>query len=456
MSEETTVDGRVPMPDSTRQAFARAFQRVTKELYTERADNQSYSVIIQKELSAAIADTAQGISVGVKAHPFNFKAVAELKNSNIHHNKCLRTKASCTVGLGFITEENKARREAGLPLMPQKDSKVSKELNDLCDVSFQSTLKPIALDFWEFGGGLLEVKRKKPTRTSPVIGLHFLPAPDAKVEVTNKNGTRHWNVRGKDTNDERKFALFGDIDSFMRRNPSQKNVSEIIYFPQPTNASRWYGYPGYLAAVAAMELTQCLYQREFDFNLNRGVPEFMLFFIGAKLDPKDWKKIEDTLNANIGLGNSHKTMAINLTGTDVSNMKVQLEKLAVESKVGDTFSTMSDALGLSIVSAHGVPPLLAGIQTPGKIGASNELPNAIMGFHLLEIAEAQFLFQQTLGTTLGNPKLNGGLNLRMKDFELNQITDAMDLGLMATIGGMRQTMPEAKAQGRDLGAGLKQ
>ena len=116
---------------------------------------------------------------------------------------------------------------------------------------------------------------------------------------------------------------------------------------------------------------------------------------------------------------------------------------------------MSGSNGMMIVSAHGVPPLLAGIQIPGKLGSTNELPNALMAFQALVIQQAQKVISSALINTLGNATLNGGLGLGADNFRLRKITDVISLSKMDTVSRMRQTVPEAKSEGRDLEAGLK-
>lgn len=451
------ADSTIPMPKSVQDAFGRVFQRANVKLFKEHYEkDMSFSALLAKSVAESIVDTSQGISAGIKEHPFDMVSVKELKQANIHHARCLNAKVACTVGLGFQTEEGQKRaKKVGKPgLRRFEESKAAKVLNPLCDISFQDVYTSTGIDFWELGNGLLEIKRRTPSRKSPITGIHFLPCTDAQVYVENEFGFRHWVIRGKDKRDERRFAMFGDIDRYMKANKKAQNVSEVIHFRQPNNVSRWYGMPDHLAVIAAIELVQCVYQDKFDSHLNRGVPEFLMFFIGTRLTKKDWDKIEKALNANIGLGNSHKSMAMELPGSK-DTVDVKVEKLAMENKNGDTFSLLNEALATHIVSGHGVPPLLAGIQIPGKLGANNELPNALLAFQLLTINQAQFIFQQTLGTTLGNPRLNGGLPLRIQDFTHNQITDAMDLTALATMGGMRETVVEANAKGRDLGAGMK-
>jgi hypothetical protein len=232
-----------------------------------------------------------------------------------------------------------------------------------------------------------------------------------------------------------------------------RGVSEVIHIKNHNTLSRWYGFADWLAAVPSVDLAQCVMQMKYDFYLNRGVPEFMLFVMTKqKMPPKDWKEIKDAISANIGRGNSHKSLAVNLSTDDT----VELEKLGMDESGDDGFQTTRETLALDVVTAHRTPPLLAGIQIPGKLGANNELPNALMAFQVLVIGPAQYTFQSALGDTLGNSLDNGGLGLVFDDFSLKTILDSIDIGIMSTVGGMKQPVTAATAQGRDVGAGLKE
>ena len=87
------------------------------------------------------------------------------------------------------------------------------------------------------------------------------------------------------------------------------------------------------------------------------------------------------------------------------------------------------------------------------MGANNELPNALQAFQALKIGRLQRIIQQRLGKTLGSER--AGLGLTLSDFEFYTILDEIDIGTAQTVAGMKQPLAEAKAQGRDLSAGLK-
>lgn len=364
----------------------------------------------------------------------------------------------------------------------QKPSKCDEILDPLCEVSWADVLNDVAEDYWQAGAGALEVVRRGGDK---VTGLHHIPIADLHIFIEDEQYNYHYEVESREgTGFSRVFAKWGDKQAMLTRfggnassgkstapkTPSTQQagtagffgsatissdpdlVSEVIYFRRPSSKNRWYGYPDWLSATTSVELVKALTQFKYDFFNNRGVPEFMLFAIGKKLDPKDWTKIENALRATIGQGNSHKSIAVNIEAV-ASDFTIQLEKLAVEGAETDDFVKTKDCLALDIVTAHGVPPLLAGIQIPGKLGANNELPNALMAFHVLVIGPAQRLFRRILSSTLGSKE--AGLGLTDEDFAFRTIPEEIDVGTLQTIGRMRQDLRTARAQGRDPADGLK-
>lgn len=459
------------LPDSDPQGIT-SFDRAHRALFSKELQSSSDGLLdmIMKVDPVKSVGSSQGVSLGRKGHPFNFDMVSRFQSANVHHGRSIHAKVSATVGLGFRTENDRKKKEAkstGMPVenLPAEgdEARIDTALDPFCEHSWQDVINDVCEDYWQTGNGYLEVVRDD---SGQIAGLYHLPAKEVFVVIENSRYQRHYSVQGaEDGSGVRSFARFGDLEDFIRRagedavtidlagvEVSKENTSEVIHFRRPTSLSRWYGFPDWLAAVAAIELVQCVTQHEYDFFLNRGVPEFMLFILGQKLSKKDREALETSMRATIGLGNQHKSMLVNLpAGADT--MRVQLEKLAIESKSdGSQFAGMAESLALQIVSAHGVPPLLAGIQIPGKLGASNEMVQAMQAFQTLVIEPAQRLFRRTLYNTLGK---EAGLGLSAEDFVLNTITDAIDVQKTDTIARMRQSPQEAEAEGRDLDDGMK-
>lgn len=458
--------------------------RVSKRLFPEMpgadASESLLTQIMKDGGGNSQGRSRQGFQKGKKAHPFDRHKVKSLLLANEHHSTCIHTKVNATVGLGHVTTEERAARKkimdgdpTGIMILQANMGNISRTdeiLDPLCQHSWQETQCDACEDFWQVGEGYIEVVRRDagPNGTGQITGLHHLPAEEVWYVLEDDDYNMHYEVQGgEDAVATRRFACFGDLANFQSRLPNLTGasfgqvvtqsddgprISEVIQIRQPTSLSRWYGYSDWLAAVAPIELAQCLRQWKFDFFNNRGVPEFMLFILGQRLGETEWQTVVDSLNANIGRGNSHKSIALNLENPEI---EVQLEKLALDNKGEDTFDKTTESLAMSIVTAHRVPPLLAGILVPGKLGATNELPNALIAFQTLVVGQAQRLFQQTFANTLGNPALNGRLGLTGEDFEYRRITDAYDMGSMDTMARMRQTLPEANAEGRDLSSGVK-
>jgi capsid portal protein len=307
----------------------------------------------------------------------------------------------------------------------------------------------VIADRWEVGWGYLEVVRS--ASTGEIYGLHWLPAECASVYVYNDRGDYLIRVTSLDGGGDRYFPLFGDSENVpaeYRMDPSQMGtISEVIEFKVNNNRSRFYGFAQWLAAMPPMDIVKATMQFCYDFFLNRGVPEFMLFVKGQKLEEADWKVIEDALQENTGLGNSHKSFALNLPYPD---LEVQVEKLALDSKAGKDEMDKKESCTMDIVSAHQTPPLLAGILIPGKLGATNELPNALAAYQLLVIGPAQKNIQRILTATLGSE--GAGLGLNFQDFQFKTITDELDLQAMDTSSRMRET---EVGSDRDLSEGLR-
>lgn len=365
-----------------------------------------------------------------------------------------------------------------------QDSEIDNVLDPLCEFSFADLLQQVMLDY-EHGDGYIETKRANKGRTTSsgsgnnkvskinkgdIVGLYHIPAAENRVVIETEIGKYHYRVgTTEDTQGQEPqyFAKFGDVEDFWKRihgEGTAKNdyyatiteavgqdplrVSEVIHFRDPNPQHRYYGYPQWLAAISSIELFKSINQYKFDFFNNRGVPEFIFLLTGGKLEKKEWQTVLDNLNANLGTATGkRKSTALNIENEEI---EANLLKLGAESVV-DTYKDDSEVVATNIVASHSMPPLLANIQIPGKLGANNELSQAILSFQLLNIGPKQRNIMRTLRRTLASP--DSGLKLRVEDCHLRRITDLMDLQALSTLGSMRsEYMAEP---GRDLSQGTR-
>lgn len=461
MSQESAVEVRkITVPGKgaseltdAQQAQVQVFAREVRKLMPDVDTTLSLMGALLKKGVIESEPSNAPVAPGTKGTPFNYDAAVRMKLHNVHHSTCVDTKKNSLVGLGHVGE------------------KADEILDPICTVTWSVLKMKLAEDFANVGICYIEVVRGGPQDNAPIIGLHHIPANDVRYVVDQDLINHYYEIRGGKVEQigtamtATIMAPFGQLADFRRRKgiPATAKISEIIAIMDPSSGSRYYAVPAWLAAVADMELNQAVRQHQFDFHVNRGVPEFLLFLSGGRVDTKTWNSIVDAMQAYVGVGNSHKSSAFNITGEDIT---IDLKELQSNDVIkGDFYTKMTEALATTIVSAHRVPPILAGILIPGKMGAANELPNAIMAFQTLVIGPWQTIWQSILGATLGG-KFNGGLGLTAKDFEFKSIVDAMAEGLAKlapkgpegaanTVSGMRETLPEAAASGRDVNDGLK-
>lgn len=439
--------------------------RAHQDLYSGEAKAMNLAELLKAE--SLPATSGQAVATGIKSRPFNMVAVARLKNANEWHSACIEAKNEATVGLGH------------------EDETVHESLDPLCDEGgWQGVLNESDEDYWNVGQGHIEVVRdieKADSDNAPIVGLHFLPATEVRVVVEDQEYNSHYEITSSEGN-QRRFAKFGELARLRKKFDGDKSMkSEVIRFKQSSSLSRWYGYPDWLAGVTAIEIVQMLNQHTFDFFLNRCVPEFLLFVLGKKVGDADWAKLEEVFKQHIGLGNSRKSSAFNFEGTP-DEMAVQLEKLGIDQQgQGGFFTDFNDPLSLRIVTAHGVPPLLAGIQIAGKLGAANEMSNAMLAFQALKIGPTQRARAAALDQTLGNPEKNGGLGrelgrggrgpLKRGQFKFKSVVDEISAGLvnamsqgdnaggaaspLDTAGRARTALPVMAARGRNLTDGVR-
>ena len=426
--------------------------------------------LIETVLRKSIADkeamrTNQGVPIGELEPLYDVEATMNLRVANPWHARCLGATKDSMVGMGF------------------EDEQVHDVLDPLCQDSSQALLEETADDFASVHMAAIEVVRKGDV----ITGLHHIPINSIKKVMEENRRDFHFVMDSIGADPPRVvFARYGDKDDFLRRSGIGDDpdiTSEVIFFRRANSIDSHYGFPDWIPSVAYIELVQMYVQQRFDFYHNGAVPGFVLSFMGggSKIDDETWTSIENMIRSTVGIGNHYKALAINLPHPDIT---MQLEKLALESADGG--SNMSDVLdpnALAIVSAHGVPPLLAGIQIPGKLGANNELPNALMTFQLLRIGPMQRAIATRLACTLGDPKTNGGLPLTRENFlpkrdstpdtpapgmppvpehkrerstGFVKITDMISMQALSTQSQMREPAAAAQEKGRNLNDGLKE
>lgn len=444
-------------------------------------------ILVKAVAESVIPKPSRGRHRGRQPHPFDMVNACRLMFSVSTQQTCIQTKRDATVGLGFETEQDRQKRAdmkhldqtlqsaavSGDPKAPadkpkpvakvdppppsspdsegsepKVKSKVEEILDPLTDCGFQSLMNQVGEDYENTGNGYFEVIRDG---TKPV-GLFHVPSPAVFVYwEADDEGNYHYemdDVTGKTV----RFARFGDAEKLRARLPNldpKIRITELVHFKMPTSFDPSYGIPQWTAAVTWLEMAQQALQMEYDFYQNRAVPDLVAFLLGRRLPVEEFAAFKTQLKETIGAGKRFRSLVVNFSDPE---LKVQIERLQETSR--EKLAELWPTIELAIVSGHRVPTTLAGIVTPGKMAAANELPNALVAFQTLYVGQHQRIFQDALGLSLGSQE--AGLGLAPTDFLLRRITDSYDMGQIDTMSRMRQTATEAQMQGRKLDQGLKQ
>ena len=414
--------------------------------------------------------TFQFTSKGIP-HPIDYLSAKQLKDISTHHSSCIATKVATAIGLGFISQGQEVQGLIDNPSASDQEvtgeiasllsgeayikSAIDTHLDGLTFQGFAAELSKAVEDFIDGGQGYLEVVRDQRDK---IIGINWMPVEDIFVFEMVENGKQwvfytYYNGAFTDGG-KRIFAPFGldNRDAVLRLfyNSDEANktkVSELILITQPSNRSKRYGYPKWLAAAPIIDLAKRAIQYKSDLFTNRGVLDYILSIAGH-VDSDQWEKIVSFIQGTVGAGNNFKSMAIKTP----QDSKIQVDKLASDAKTEEQFSKDMETFSQYIVTAHRVPPFLANILIPGKLGASNEVVQSLIAFQLLVAGPNQRIIEKALANTLGRPD-DGIPELQPEDFRLRPITSQFNINGLDTVGRSRE---DATTTDRDFSEGVKE
>lgn len=405
------------------------------------------------------------------AHPVDIISARQLKDISSHHASCIQSKKYSTLGLGFVSDASEATKNkktnnvsdteaVATSLLTGEsyiESKVDTVLDKLTLHGFMFELYKSAEDFLDGGTGYLEVVRDDKEK---IVGINWMPYEDLTAAIIRDNQNRSRLVYkysgsiygGSNTTcslfgkENRRWVWENVYKNGVGIEGSIEQVSEIIPFMIPSNRSKYYGYPEWLSASSVISLLSMAMQYKSDFYTNRGVLAFLLTVVG-NIDGDKWKEIERLIQGSVGGGRNFKNLAISLPN---EKSKVQVDKLATSDKTEQQFALDLEVFAQNIVSAHRVPPVLANILIPGKLGATNEAVQALVSFQLLVIGPYQTMIQKVLARTLGGD--DGVEGLESEDFRLRTITSQFNITGLDAVGRAKE---EAVGSNRDFSDGVK-
>lgn len=383
--------------------------------------------------------------------PFNMELADSMVEVNPYHGSCQSTLVSATCGGGIcVIDEDKTaevRRAAEQTDVSAASAKLGvvdyeatealyEILDSMCEHDFDSLLHQVVSNFWGIGQGYIEAVRSDDL----VSGLYWVP------------GTEVWRHHFRDGRREDYFfsSTSGDLnevvyaawrkrEKVLRANEARtedlENLTELIDFVRPTTRWEGYGSPHWLAAIPYMDVDVRALQRVSDYMFNGGMPSSMVFLGGANMSAKQVENMRAVMSG--ATGNRTGAGAL-FTLPQAPKDRCWLEHVRIGDSVdGSNFQEMHGTINLSVASANQVPPVLAGITTPGKMGAANEMVQAIMTLHTNVIAPVQSYLAKRLMRTLfsntGGVRGLAGTKIRFKTW-----IESMDMAALNTVARQRE------------------
>lgn len=293
------------------------------------------------------------------APPYNFDALEYFFETNTWHARSCRLKSACTVGLGYVFQLIKNKQE------DIKEKEKLEEFFKNCnpEETFGEILEKFMLDYEYLGNAYLEIIRNL---SGEIVRIYHIPAATIRVRkdqdgYVQMRDTRY--VFFKKFGDLSKYNIHGKIESDTLVN---KLATELIHFFQYSPKSTYYGVPEWLAASAAMLGTEKANDYNIQFFDNNAVPQFAVIVHKASLG----RPVKDTIAQYFRQeikGKSHKTLVLEVPGEG----ELELKELATDPKEQSFRFYRLDNRD-EVIAAHGVPPRMVGIISPGSMGGKGD------------------------------------------------------------------------------------
>jgi len=337
--------------------------------------------------------------------PVNFSKLKTYRNP--YHTRAIRIKARMTAGLGF-------KEEVSLPTSAQNDP-------------FSNQLLLCAMDLEHTGNAYFEVIT---AAGGKIAAITWVPAETMEISADHLY-YRHTSL---DPSTKRKSVSF--YESFPEK--PQPGKRYILHTTLDGTWSTYYGEPDWLGALDSVMLfdSAMKYNRAtFDNNC---IPTWLIFLLGVKLSDE---RIEDPNNAGHylpsqreefinwmkqtygGADNMGGAMLIDLPGmgSEIYSEKasIQFQKLQDGPKDAD-FLRLIERCRDDILSAHGVPPRLAGVVTSGQLGGSGEMFGQLLAFRE-DIKPKQEIWEHSLAQLI--PYFEGVNSLTLNEMDIEQFRD---------------------------------
>lgn len=357
--------------------------------------------------------------LGAAVSPFDPYVLLTLVDNSGYLSAALTAKCAVTVGQGY---DGDPELLAHLQMANENET-------------FQDVLDQWALDVEIYGNGYIDA-----VRTATTANFYNVAALLTRVKP----------LRGSNYKEFVHYAyglgmlLASTVEEFQ---PS--NNRGIRQFRLATRrGNRYYGDPSWISAKKALVINYDILSLAEKFFENSFMGDKAMIIKGADYTDDDIENMRNYLmHMGQGIDNAHKLLVLQVG----PNEDVSIKDLNVDIKDA-SFQTLRADNKEEIVAASTVPLAIVGVATPGKLGNSAEIREALRLFKVTYANGRQKKYEQwwqNFFRDCGLPKWDTfrlkQIDTLLEDSDIPQLAQAVTAGFMTTEEAMEQLNSEKRA-----------
>lgn len=417
------------LTEKHRNKISNSLKGNTNALKTQKIQigNASVNIIEVEKKLMKLEDPFEESKIDVIQPPYSLVGFGAYFEKNEYNSIACKFKTNAVVGQGYeiqdvgIEQRDKDTEYEKLKLFLENPNPRE---------SFQSIIRKFWLDYEIYGNAYLEIDEFVfGNNKGKLKAIGHIPAQTIRKAGGKKKG--YYQLR-MNTTKVKYFDDYNNIDS-MNFNDINKPVTQILHLKNYYPDSSYYGMPDVLPALGAMYLDLQLVTYNVNFFQNNAMPEGALVFTNTRVDEKLMAQIQDYFKRELkGNTNSRRTMILSGEGP---NAKIEFIPLGNEKDL--SFENLHKMTRDRVLTAHQIPPKVAGVVSAGELGQSNAEYAQMQNFQELTINPKQdqieFLLNRLFRDKLGITKWR----LKFKEFDytpnaedIKNTIDLLDAGII--------------------------
>lgn len=431
--------------------------------------------------------------------PYNPETLASFQELNETHQACLRMKARYEVGYGFDIVPHPQSDE---PDPDGEDYQDVKEFWRGSDSRWQlgpegtatstpeEVLELSRLDYHGIGWAALEVLVEG---DGTPVGLAHIPATTVRVRKTTttteteggeqveaiesghgyvqtrQGRRRYFGEAGDRYGEDPTFvdAQTGDVaDSADQLENDPAN--ELVFVPNPTPLSLYYGIPDWVAAMRTMAADEAAQEWNQDIFDNLGIPHYAIMVYGGELTEDSRDELRE-LQENLK-GERYRTAILEVEGFefeddnplqegDPSDVEIEFQPLGATDSNDMEFQAFRERNEHEIAKVHEVPPILINVtSTSNRSNSEAQVQEFAEGVIAPEQAKFEARLYKILHQTALDVddwtidfELRGAENAKQEAQLSEQRVRAMRLAGVGTVNEAREELGLSPFEDGDVG-----